>query len=507
LAALITAASTATDMNDTKATGTLHVFDTLTGEKRPFEPLEPGRVKMYVCGLTVYDYAHIGHARTFIAFDVIRRYLAHKGYAVTYARNHTDVDDKIIRRANELGEDPGALAARFAQAFDDDMAALNLLPPDLAPRVTQEIPAVLAMVERLISRGHAYVVDGDVYFHVSTFPDYGKLSKRKLEDLRAGERIEVDERKRDPADFALWKSAKPGEPAWDSPWGPGRPGWHIECSAMSTRYLGETFDLHGGGRDLVFPHHENEIAQSEACTGQPFARYWLHAGPLQVEGEKMGKSLGNFWLIRDALALHHPDVLRFFMLTGHYRKPVNYTLEALEEARSRVVYFYKTLRAVERFFPLSPTVPSEGRVREERLLDGFWDEVHAALDDDFNTPRVLAAMGELAKAANDLLPKKLKPIHDPILLRTLDRLHHDLTNAGKVLGLFEQAAEVALTRIRDLRVHEKGLDGADLERLVAARSQARADKDWARADALRDQLLELGVAIMDGAEGTAWEMI
>jgi cysteinyl-tRNA synthetase len=493
-------------MTENPSAASLHVFDTLTGEKRPFEALEPGRVKMYVCGLTVYDFAHIGHARTFIVFDVLRRYLEHRGYDVYYARNHTDVDDKIIKRANELGEDPGALAARFAQAFEDDMAALNLRAPDVAPRVTQEIPAVLAMVERLIARGHAYVVDGDVYFHVSTFSGYGKLSKKRLEDLRAGERVEIDERKRDPADFALWKAAKPGEPAWDSPWGPGRPGWHIECSAMSTLYLGETFDIHGGGRDLIFPHHENEIAQAEASTGVPFVRYWMHAGPLQVDGEKMGKSLGNFWLIRDALALHHPDVLRFFMLTGHYRKPVNYTLEALDEARSRIVYFYKTLRAIERFAELSGRLDYPGKLKEERLILGFWDEVQAAMDDDLNTPRVLAAMGELAKAGNDLLPKKLKAIHDPILWHTLHRIHQHLTGAGQLLGLFGEPAAEALVRVRDPRVREKGLDAADIDRLVGDRVSARTAKDWARADELRDQLASMGVAVMDSAEGTTWEM-
>ena len=484
----------------------LLLYDTLTASKQPLKTIEPGKVRMYVCGLTVYDFAHIGHARTFIAFDMIRRYLTHRGFDVRFVRNHTDVDDRIIARANEVGEDPLELAERFVQAFDQDMERLNCLPPDVAPRVTREIPVIIEMIETLIDKGHAYSVEGDVFFEVSTFSEYGKLSRIVLDDLRAGERIDVDDRKRSPADFALWKSTKPGEPKWDSPWGEGRPGWHIECSAMATKYLGNPLDIHGGGRDLVFPHHENEIAQAECALGSSFSHYWMHPGPLMTGEEKMSKSLGNFWTIRDSLDVYHPDVIRFFNLTALYRKSISYTKELLEEARSRVVYYFKTLRNLDFVVEMSGPVDAEGKSKEQDFIESFWDNVHRAMDDDFNTPRFLALMNEIAKLANDNLPKKQKPIKDHILLRTLTRLRDLLRQSGEILGLFSEPPEEALLAIRDLRCGQLGLDSSEIEELISARGQARAEKDWAKADQIRDQLDAMGVILMDSVTGTSWEL-
>ncbi len=481
------------------------IYDTLTAAKKPLAPLEPGRVSMYVCGLTVYDYSHIGHARTFILFDVIRRYITHRGYEVRFVRNHTDVDDRIIRRANEVDEDPLRLAERFINALDEDLGRLRLLEPDVSPRVTEEIPAIIEMVEQLIAKGHAYEVDGDVFFEVGTFSEYGKLSKKVLDDLRAGERVDVDDRKRHPGDFALWKSMKPGEPHWDSPWGQGRPGWHIECSAMSSKYLGATFDIHGGGRDLVFPHHENEIAQSECASGATFANHWMHAGPLKVDGEKMGKSLGNFWTVRDALKVYHPDVIRYFMLTSHYRKSINYSEEAIKEARAKMIYFLKTGLRLEKLIQLSDD-PGDAEPRNEAVLARFWDDVHAAMDDDFNTSKVLAAMHELAKLANDLMPAKDKAIKDPALLQTLKVACDQLRDVTKMLGLILKSPEETLLAIRDLRVAQQGLDPDEIEGLIADRVAARDAKDWGLADEIRDKLQEKGIVLMDGAAGTTWEI-
>ena len=325
----------------------LRIFNTLTGEKETFVPLAPPKVGLYVCGPTVYDLSHVGHARVYVAFDVVVRVLRRRGYEVTHVRNFTDVDDKIIRRANELGEPPFHLSERFAKAFEEDMAALSVQPPTVAPKVTTHIPEIIALIEKLVARGIAYASEGDVYFSVRGYPGYGKLSKRKLDDLKSGARVEPGEQKRDPLDFALWKAAKPGEPFWESPWGNGRPGWHIECSAMSEKYLGETFDLHAGGKDLVFPHHENELAQSEGASGKPFARVWMHNGFVTLDSEKMSKSLGNFFTIRDVLKKFEPEALRFFLLGTHYRSPINFSDVGLAEAERRLDYFYETLQKAD----------------------------------------------------------------------------------------------------------------------------------------------------------------
>lgn len=479
---------------------TITLYDTLRRQRVALEPLEPGRLGIYVCGVTVYDYAHVGHARSFISFDIIVRYLRHRGYDVHFVRNHTDIDDKIIRRANERGEEALALASRFIQAFDEDMANLGCVPPNVAPKVSDHLAEIITMIETLIERGHAYVVDNDVFYDVSSFEGYGKLSGRKLEDMRAGERVAIDERKRHPFDFALWKSAKPDEPSWPSPWGAGRPGWHIECSAMSERYLGKTFDIHGGGADLQFPHHENEIAQSEGAHGCCFARNWMHVAMLNIDGEKMSKSLGNFWTIRDVLAAHHPEALRYFMMTAHYRKQVNYSPLNLEIARERVQYLYKTREAIGEL---------RQRVELPEATDADiapWAErAHKAMDDDFNTPQLLAVVNEAAREANDLLAtKKLAKKAD--VLRRIAAIESFLLAQASYTGVGASDPGTVLDEIRDLLVKELQIDTAQVEALIAERNKAREARAFERADELRDELAAMHIVLMDSSEGTRWRV-
>ena len=383
---------------------TLTVFNTMGSRKEPFVPLVPGKVSMYVCGVTVYDLCHIGHARANVAFDIIVRYLRHTGYDVTYIRNFTDIDDKIIRKANQEGIPFTAVTKKYIGAFYEDFDRLGLLRPDTEPKATEHIPEIVALVARLVREGKAYEVDGDVYYSVKGFPGYGKLSGKNVEDLRAGARVDVDERKNDPLDFALWKASKPGEPAWESPWGPGRPGWHIECSAMSMKHLGETFDIHGGGKDLVFPHHENEIAQSEAATGKPFARYWLHNGFVNVDNEKMSKSLGNFFTLRDVLAQVKPEALRFFLASSHYRSPIDYSDQSLAEAKAGLDRLYRVKEKAEacRAAGAAPsTIPSGGEVAPLLSAPARFGE---AMDDDFNTAAALGHLFDAVRALNRLAP-------------------------------------------------------------------------------------------------------
>ncbi len=497
------------------------IHDTLSGEKHELEPIEPGKIGMYVCGVTVYDLTHIGHARVFVVFDVVQRFLRYLGYDVNYVRNHTDVDDKIIERANEVGEDPLALAQRFIDELDRDMGALGVDHADKEPKVSTHIEPIIEMVQTLVDNGHAYEADGDVYYRIESFDDYGKLSHRKLEDMEAGRsgRVEQSEKKEHPFDFALWKKSKPDEPSWESPWGQGRPGWHIECSVMSTHYLGATFDIHGGGRDLVFPHHENEIAQSEGATGKEFARNWMHVGMVNVaeeteEGEKverkMSKSLGNFWTTRDVLQGFYPEAIRYFFHTTHYRKPITYSLENLHAATGRTEYLYSTLARSEEVLALAGYSPGD-QVDEADLMDGkeelvggFLARFEDALCDDFNTPRALAEIGELAKAANELTESKKKPSEE--LAYTLFLMQNHLRKAGEVLGMLQRPPADALREIRDLKARALDIDADQIDRKVAEREQARADKDWERADALRDELAELDIEIMDSAEGTTWRI-
>jgi len=465
----------------------LRIHNSLSGRKEAVEPLEPGHVRMYVCGITVYDHIHVGHARSQIAFDVARRWLKASGYRVTYVRNITDIDDKIIDRARERGEPIEALTARFIASMDEDFAAIGLEKPEHEPRATAYIPEIVTMIGNLVASGHAYVgANGDVYYAVASFPKYGRLSGKKLADLRAGARVEVDESKRDPLDFVLWKHARPGEPAWDSPWGMGRPGWHIECSAMAVALLGPDFDIHGGGMDLKFPHHENEIAQSCAACDAPFARLWMHNGFVRVDDEKMSKSLGNFFTVREVLPRLRPEVLRAFLLASHYRAPVNYTEDNLRQADAALQRLYLALRDVE---PLPEFEPGEAT-----------REFAAAMDDDFNTPGAIAALQSAARALN-----VAKAGGDRGLARSLAA---EIRHLGAIIGLLEHAPEAWLATRSELVAGEEvgsaGLDTAEIERLVRARIEARRARDFAESDRIRDQLTAAGIVLEDGPAGTTW---
>ena len=486
------------------------LYDSMRRQKVEFAPLVPGKVGMYVCGPTTYAAAHIGHAYSAIAFDTIRRSLAFLGWDVKFVRNVTDVDDKIIKRAHETGEDATALSARFAADYTRDMARFFVQPPDLEPRVSGHIREIVAMIEKLVATGHAYPVAGDVYYEVDTFAAYGQLSGKKLDDLRAGARVEVDERKKAPADFALWKSAKPGEPSWDSPWGKGRPGWHIECSAMSLAHLGETFDLHGGGRDLMFPHHENEIAQSQgACGDHTFARYWLHNGFINFEGVKMSKSLGNVFDADQIAEAVGGEALRFFCVAHHYRSDVDFEVQvegghvrffSLEAADRDLAYFYDTLHKIAGFLAqggdggAGPVVPEA-----EPLVPA----ARAALADDFNTPVVVAAMHEAARLANRLVDEG-KAIDKQVRRRSLARLGRDLREVGAAIGVLSQDPAAYRSDRRARLVRAKKIDRAAVEQRIAERTAAKAVKDYARADAIRGELAALGVHLLDTPGGTDW---
>ncbi|WP_305044997.1 cysteine--tRNA ligase [Geoalkalibacter sp.] len=478
----------------------IRLFNTLTGRKEEFQPLVPGKVGMYVCGVTTYDYCHMGHARANIVFDIVYRYLRYRGFEVTYVRNYTDVDDKIIQRANERGIPSQELAEQFIRAFDEDMAALGLDLPTHQPKATEHIAQIIALVERLIARGMAYAAGGDVYFSVEKFPTYLKLSKRNLDEMQAGARIAPGEHKRHPMDFALWKAAKPGEPAWDSPWGPGRPGWHIECSAMSMALLGESFDIHGGGKDLVFPHHENEIAQSEAATGRPFVKYWLHNGFVNVNQEKMSKSLGNFFTIRDILKKFDPEVVRFFILTAHYRSPIDFSDQNLREARAGLSRFYEALQGAAEVLdaaPPSAAVSGEGAQLEERFRE--------AMDDDFNTALALGHLFDAVRNLNRLLAEK-KLRKNPEQLAAVRDLRETILRLGGVLGLFVSDPAAWLRQSNLAALQDLGLSADEVEARLAERLAARAAKDFARADQIRDELAAQGVQLLDGPQGTTWKV-
>ena len=448
----------------------LNIYNTLSRSKQSFIPIEKNKVRMYVCGMTVYDYCHLGHARVMVVFDMVARWFRASGYEVTYVRNITDVDDKIIQRANENKESIGDLTQRFIDAMDEDAAKLGVVKPDLEPKATTHISEMIDMISRLIEKGHAYVGDnGDVFYAVRSFEGYGKLSGKSLEDLRAGERVEVDSFKKDPLDFVLWKSVKPNEPNWGSPWGPGRPGWHIECSAMSTQHLGSHFDIHGGGQDLQFPHHENEIAQAEATHDCQMATYWMHNGFVRVDDEKMSKSLGNFFTIRTVLEKYDPEVVRFFILRAHYRSPLNYSDQHLDDAKASLTRLYTALRG-----------------HDIQQSDVDWAHPHAirfkaAMDDDFNTPEAVAVLFDLANEVN-----KSASLEDIALLK----------NLGDTLGLLQSDAEAFLQGGQ--------AENIDVEALIQARVQAKKDKDFAKADAIRAELLDAGIVLEDTPQGTTW---
>jgi len=457
----------------------LAIYNTLSKTKEPLKPLSGNQVRMYVCGMTVYDFCHIGHARVMVAFDVISRWLRQSGYDLTYVRNITDIDDKIIRRAQENDETFETLTGRMIAAMHDDEARLNVLRPDIEPRATDHIAGMHSMIQTLIDKGFAYAPgNGDVYYRVGKFAGYGKLSRRKIEDLKIGARIEVDEAKEDPLDFVLWKAAKPGEPSWGSPWGAGRPGWHIECSVMSTCCLGDTFDIHGGGPDLVFPHHENEIAQSEAATGKQYANTWMHAGAVRVDGEKMSKSLGNFFTIREVLEKYQPEVVRYLLVSSHYRSPINYSEDSLKEAKGALERFYTALRG------LSEATAQGG--------DTFAARFGEAMDDDFNSPEACAVLFEMAREINRLRDTDLQAAAG---------LAAQLKELANVLGILQMDPDAFLQAGAEGKV-----DAAEVEALIAARLQARADKNWAESDRIRDQLTDMGVVLEDGKGGTTWRL-
>ncbi|HXQ31288.1 MAG TPA: cysteine--tRNA ligase [Steroidobacteraceae bacterium] len=472
----------------------IEIHNSYTGRKEPLRELEPGHVRMYVCGMTVYDYCHVGHARSLIVFDVVRRYLKYRGYRVTHVRNITDIDDKIIARAAENGETVSALTERFIAALREDCAALGVETPEHEPRATEYVAEIIAMVRTLIDKGYAYVApDGDVLYSVSGFPAYGRLSGKRLAELRAGARVEVDAGKRDPLDFVLWKMAKPAEPRWDSPWGAGRPGWHIECSAMSVALLGSHFDVHGGGMDLKFPHHENEIAQSCAACGTPFVNVWMHNGFVNVDAEKMSKSLGNFFTVREVLARIRPEVLRAFVLASHYRGPVNYSDENLRHADATLERLYGALRGAPAAGPDAGTMAAEIGAARERF--------ELAMDDDFNTPEALAVLLALARDLN--VAKAAGDAPQVAALAT------GLRRLGGVLGILAQDPETWLqTRPATGLAPERGAvpqpDAAEIDALVAARTAARKARNFAESDRLRDQLVERGVVLEDGPLGTRW---
>jgi len=459
----------------------LKIHDSLRREKRPFVPLDPARVRMYVCGMTVYDYCHLGHARVMVVFDVVQRWLRASGYPLTYVRNITDIDDKIIRRAAESGESTASLTDRFIRYMDEDAAALGAQKPDIEPRATAYVGEMLEMIAKLEQRGAAYRAEsGDVNFSVRGFPGYGKLSGKSLEDLRAGERVEIDATKRDPLDFVLWKGARPGEPSWPSPWGAGRPGWHIECSAMSTKLLGPHFDIHGGGQDLQFPHHENEIAQSEAALGEPggapFVNYWMHNGFVRLEDQKMSKSIGNVTTIRELLKRHDPEVIRFFIARAHYRSPLNYSEEHLVEARQALSRLYTALK----------TGPADAQAPD-------WEEpsgrrFREAMDDDFNTPEAVAVLFDLASETNR---------------RRSSKAAAQLRALGGLLGLLGRESDAFFRS----GAAQNGISETEISKLIAEREEARAARDFRRADGIRAALLEKGVVLEDNPRGTTWRRV
>jgi len=487
----------------------VRIYNTLRGKKELFKPLRTGRIGMYVCGVTVYDRCHLGHARSAVAFDVIRRYLEHKKYRIKYVRNFTDVDDKIIQRANREGKPWTEIVQRYLAAYEEDMTRLGVEKPDREPKATDHIPDMIRLIQKLIKKGFAYTVNGDVYYQVGKFKGYGKLSKRRSDELLAGARVEVDERKKNPLDFALWKAAKPAEPSWNSPWGPGRPGWHIECSAMSMKLLGESFDIHGGGMDLIFPHHENEIAQSEAATQKLFARYWLHNGFVNVNKEKMSKSLGNFFTIQEIFEKSNwPDVitaevLRYFLISTHYRSPIDFSDEALKTAKAGLDNFYTLFQKLEEV----KSKKGPGDVSLSKSIKRFLLGYEKAMDDDFNTATTIAYLQKLRNEVNRVLDLGLSREAARLALKTF-------RSYGKILGLLQLAVEdwkhhivvpvhpaVEMDSAMPITV-KKDLNGETLRKLVEERNEARRQKNWARADEIREQLAESGVILEDRPDGT-----
>ena len=479
------------------------IYNTLTRKVETFVPLEEGKVKMYVCGVTAYDSPHLGHARSAVIFDALYRFLKFLGYEVTYVRNITDIDDKVINRSQKEGIPWRELVERCIKEYNSAMEKLGVLKPDFEPRATEHIPEIISLIEKIMERGYAYESRGDVYFEVEKFPSYGKLSGRKIEELKAGVRIEVSEKKRHPLDFALWKSAKPGEPFWESPWGKGRPGWHIECSAMSMKYLGETLDIHGGGLDLIFPHHENEIAQSESATGKPFVRYFVHHGLITVEGEKMSKSLGNFVTMDYLLNKFHPEVIRTFLLSKHYRSPLDYSEEKIKETEKAVYHLYETLYWLKKAVSKGEGLLSERGRKLEKALIKFEEEFINALLEDFNTALAIGHLFNLINDTYNFLGKQQTFTSEEVLL--LERVEERIKElSGKILGIGAQDVFSFWKTERERKLKEKGKSLEEVEALVKKRSEARKEKNFEVADKIRDELKQLGIVLKDTRVETFW---
>ncbi len=480
------------------------IYNTLSRKKEVLQPIEPGHIKLYVCGITSYDYCHIGHARSALAFDMIVRYLRYKGNKVTYIRNFTDIDDKIIKRAEEQDTTTEELANRFIDEFYVDMDGLGVERPTMEPKATEHIREMVDLIAELIDKGIAYPAGGDVYYSVNNFADYGKLSGRNLEDMQAGARISVNENKTNPMDFVLWKASKPGEPSWESPWGHGRPGWHIECSAMSRKYLGDTFDIHGGGQDLIFPHHENELAQSEGANNKPFVNMWIHHGFVTIRDEKMSKSLGNFLTIRDILKHYHPEVLRFFIFSTHYRNPLDFSEKAMQDAMAGLDRLYECAAAIENL-PSDCSADTSSIIadKDRKKLDSMEERFQKAMDNDFNTAQAQGVFFETVKVLNKIqrqLPKEPAREDCDLLLQSLTTMKE----LASIMGILTENAADYLNAKKKAMLADIDISEEEIQDFIRQRNQARQDKDWAASDAIRDKLLALNIELKDGPEGTGW---
>ena len=484
---------------------TIRTHNTLTGKKEALQTIEPGHVKLYVCGITSYDYCHIGHARSSLAFDMIVKYLKYRDYKVTFVRNFTDIDDKIIARAKEQNTTSAELANRFIQEFYTDMDKLGIARPDIEPKATEHIGEMVTMIGELIDKGKAYEAGGDVYYIVDSFPEYGKLSKRNIDDMRAGARISVNEQKKHPMDFVLWKASKPGEPKWESPWGAGRPGWHIECSAMSKKYLGETFDIHGGGQDLIFPHHENEIAQSEGVNCKPFAKSWIHHGFVTIRDEKMSKSLGNFLTIRDILDNYHPEILRFFIFSTHYRNPLDFSQTAMQDATTGLMRLYECVALVDKIDESNTNEKGETVFTPKDLdkIDSLEERFQQAMDNDFNTAQAQGVFFDTVKTINKVRTK-LPEIPLATDVGKLKNTIITLKRLAAIMGLLKEDANGFLAAKKQEMLSNCDIDVETIEAFIVERKQCRVDKNWSRSDEIRDELLAKNIELKDGADGTTW---